>query len=99
MVGLKDWDTLKSNHMRIVSDVIKDGNLVMTLKENFWDITPEDWFYKKVFMAHAPNDIINENIAIEDVAEKYHISKSRLQSLQSDAETFAKNGCYFLQQT
>ena len=85
MVGLNEWDTLKCY-----------GNIARrTLEENFRDKTPKDWFDKKAVMAHALNAIINESTAIEDVAEEYHISKSRLQSLQSNAGTFAKMAALF----
>ena len=46
-------------------------------------------------MADALNAIINESTAVEDVAKEYHISKSRLQSLQSNAGTFAKMAAIF----
>ena len=66
MVGLYDWDKLKSEHEIIIRDLVNDT--WMTLKKYFWDNTHNEWFREKAFMALALNDTINENITIEDVA-------------------------------
>jgi len=86
--NFNDWFCMKSVMALALNDII-DENVPL---EDVQSLQNDAEYFKNIDLTLNGN---NKNVALEDIAKKYSITKSCLQSLLSEAGNFAKMAASF----